>query len=74
MPTVPDLLNTDEKLLFSNCTGAMGVYRHNTYNATDAKVYEQYEARIKELGERIKQLEGSVEFLRKQLEAATRGR
>jgi len=48
-----DLLNFDEKMLFSNCTGAIGVYSHNTYNATDGKVYEQYEARIKHLEEDV---------------------
>jgi transcriptional regulator with XRE-family HTH domain len=59
-----DLLNFDEKLLFSHCTGAIGAYSHNTYNAADGKVYEQYEARIQEMDARIKSLEKDLVFLR----------
>jgi transcriptional regulator with XRE-family HTH domain len=59
--SVPGLLSFDEKMVFNHCTQDHSLFGNgNTYQQADT-------ALLAELKERIKHLEGEVEFLRGQL-------
>ncbi len=64
-----DLLAFDERTLFSNCTGALGVNSNNVFHAASEKERELYEARIRQLEGELEHLRDEVRFLRRQLDA-----
>jgi len=63
--TVPELLSYDESVSFAHCKQANAFSSHSVFHEASDKEREQ-------LLERIKHLEGEVDFLRKQLEQALR--
>ncbi len=54
--SLAELLAYDEGISFNHCKQANSICPNCSYHEVDAKVYELYEARLKEQGERIKQL------------------
>lgn len=67
--SVPELLAYDEGVSFNHCKQANSFSPNSSYHEASTKERELYEARIKELVERIKHLEGEVEFMRKTTKA-----